>query len=153
MMSNGPCRLAFVPQRLPLDRGRVDLLRRFQDVDMAEALRSGPAASGAAAASDCGDVRAEIAVRARAVAFAGRLLRQVEDDRDRQDVVLASQLDQRLARFRLDVRGVDDGQPSGASRLRSDEVQRVEGSLVADWSFSSSETSPRQKSDERTPSA
>ena len=37
-----------------------------------------------------------------------------------------------------------------ASRLRGDEVQHVEGVVVAAWSFSSSETSPRQKSDDRT---
>ena len=96
------------------------------------------------------DVRPEVAVRRVAVPLVAELLRQVEHDRDRQDVILARQLDQRLARLRLHVGGVDHRQLARASRFAAMKCSTSKASLVAAWSFSSSETRPRQKSEDRT---
>ncbi len=41
-------------------------------------------------------------------------------------MVLARQIDQAFARFRLDIGGVDDGQLSGRQALAGDEVQDLE---------------------------
>ena len=54
-------------------------------------------------------------------------LRQIEDDRLGEEVVLLGQCDERLASLRLDVGGVDDGQPSPGEPLPDDLVQKVEG--------------------------
>jgi hypothetical protein len=62
----------------------------------------------------------------RALRSAHTLLRQVEDDRDRQHVVLAGQVDQLAARFRLHVGRVDDGQPPAGQALAHDVVQQLE---------------------------
>ena len=52
---------------------------------------------------------------------------QVEHDGDRQAVVFAGKLDQRLAGLRLYVGGVDDGQPCPAPAAGGDVVQECEG--------------------------
>ncbi len=61
------------------------------------------------------------------IAFVTELLGHVQHDGDRQTVVLPSQFDERLARFRLHVRGVDDRQPAQRQPLGRDEVQHREG--------------------------
>ena len=80
-------------------------------------------------------VRAEVAVWPLRVAGRADGRRQVEDDRDRQHVVLAGELDQRQPRLRLHAGRVHDGQPAGRQPLARDVVQHVErvrgGRLVA----------------------
>ena len=77
---------------------------------------------------------AELPLRTLRVPLRAHLLRQVEHDGDRQHVMRAGRLDQRLARLGLDVRGVHHGQPAGRQPLSGDVVQHVErvrrGSLV-----------------------
>ena len=72
------------------------------------------------------DVRAEGAVRTRGVArLAGRLGR-VDDDRGREQVVLAGDPHERLAGLLLDVGGVDDRQPAAGEPPGRDLVQHRE---------------------------
>ena len=141
-----------VPQRHPLDRGRLDLLGRFEDEDVAEAFAlAGPASTGAAATRCCADdVRPEVAVLPAAVPLLADLLGQVEHDGHRQAVVLPGQRHQRLAGLRLDVRGIHDRQSPSASRLAAMKCSTSKASFVTVWSFSSSQTSPRQASDDST---
>ena len=75
-------------------------------------------------------VRAEVPVRAAGVARRADLARQVEHDGDREQVVLADDLHQRLARLALDVGGVDDGQPPTAQPPAGDLVQDGERVLA-----------------------
>lgn len=107
----------------------LGLLLGAQDVDLAEALALQTAQRAAqlpAVALD--DVAGHVGtVRTARVAREADLFGQVEDDRDRQHVVLPGQLHQLTAALRLDVGGVDDGQPSGGQPLARDVVQDVEG--------------------------
>ena len=72
-------------------------------------------------------MRPEAPVRPARVARRAGGLGQVQDDRHRQHVMLPGQLDERLARARLDAGRVDNGQPPGRQPLARDEVQHVEG--------------------------
>lgn len=119
--------LAIVVERLAHDLRRFDVLDRLQDIRVAEpfasevaeraAQRRGPAAH---------DVRPELAIGTRRIALVADLLRHVEHDRDRQDVVRARDLEQLLAAALLDVRGVDDGEPALREPFARDVVQHVE---------------------------
>ncbi len=141
--------LLVVPERLALDLDAVDVLG-LEHPDVAEALA--PETLDRALEVQplaAQDVRPELAVGPLPVALLADPLRDVEHDRDRQHVVLARERDERLPRVLLDVRGVDDRQPAGGeplARRRSGATSNA--SPVADWSFSSSETSPRKKSDD-----
>ena len=98
------------------------------------------------------DVRAEVAVRPRRGCARGRSPRAVSSTiaTANRSCSRASST-QRLARLALHVRGVDDGQRGCAQAPAGDEVQHRERVLGgALWSFSSSATRPRQKSDEIT---
>ena len=64
--------------------------------------------------------------------------------------MLLRETDERPAGFGLDVGRVDDGQQAARQSLGAEVVEDVDGSMVADWSFSSSLTRPRQKSELRT---
>ena len=104
-----------------------DLVLAVQRVDRAEALTLQafqPAAELVALAAD--HMGAEVAVGAGRVARDTHLLRDVEDDRHRQHVVLAGDGYQLSARLGLDVRGVHDGQPAGLQPLAGDVVQQLE---------------------------
>src|SRR3990172_3261959 len=111
------------PERLALDDGGVDLLRRSEHVDVPEAL----ALQAAQALAELlpllpDDVRAKGAIRTSPVALPADLLWQVQDEGDRQRVELASELHERLAGLRLDVGGVHHGEPAGGEPLRRDEA-------------------------------
>src|SRR5262249_2719927 len=96
--------LAVVPERGSLDAPRLALLRRAPLVHRPEGLLAQPAQRGAGLARLRADrVRAEVAVGPAAVAVLTEPLRQVEDDRDRQEVVLARERDERRAVLALDV--------------------------------------------------
>ena len=69
---------------------------------------------------------AEIAVGAALVALEADALRQIEDEGDGQGMIFAGKGDQRLARLRLDVGGVDDGQLHALKPLGGDEVKQRE---------------------------
>ena len=55
------------------------------------------------------DVRSEVAIAALAIAILAESIRQVEHERDGKNVIVARELNERLARFGLDVGGVNDG--------------------------------------------
>ena len=141
------------PQRRALDLGRLDLLGDAQHADAAEALALQAlqrAAQLRALLAD--DVRAEVAVRPRAVALLADRLGQVEHDRDRRTGrarLASSTSGWRASRCTL------VASTTVSARLREplagDEVQHLERVRRSRaWSFSSSATSPRQKSDEIT---
>ena len=71
-------------------------------------------------------MRAEVAIRPIPIAVLAETLGQVEDDRDRQEMVLAREANERSARFRLHVRRIDDGQPSTRHPLPGDVVEQLE---------------------------
>jgi hypothetical protein len=75
-------------------------------------------------------VLAEVAVRAAGVARRADLAGKVEHDGDREQVVVADDLRQGLARLALDVGGVDDGQPPAAQAPADDLVQDGERVLA-----------------------
>ena len=73
------------------------------------------------------DVRTEVAVRPRSIAFVADALGQIQDDGHRQDVVFARKRDERLARLGLDVGRVDDGELPTRQPSRRHEVQGGKG--------------------------
>ncbi len=72
------------------------------------------------------DMGAEVPVGPLAVAFLAELLRQVEDDRHRQTVILPGQLDERFPGLRLHVGRVDHRQLPHCQPLASDEPKNLE---------------------------
>ncbi len=110
------------------DLGGRDLGLAAQDVHLAEALAlqaSQRAAQLAVLPRD--HVRGQLAVRAGSVPLRADARRHVQDDRDRQHVVVPGDLDELLAGLGLDVGGVHDGQPAGREPLADDVVQQFEG--------------------------
>ncbi len=71
-------------------------------------------------------VRAEVAVRARGVAFGTHRVRYIEHDCHGEGVVSLRERDERLACLWLDVGGVDDGELACLQALAGDEVKDVE---------------------------
>ncbi len=123
-----PMLVAFVvPQRRPLDGRRLDLIGRVEDENVREAL-----ALHAAQRPPqlrfllADDVRPERPVRASAVAVFADPFRQIENEGDRQAVVLAGKRDERPAGLGLDVGGVHHGQLAQRQPLAGDEMQNVE---------------------------
>jgi hypothetical protein len=68
-------------------------------------------------------VRSEVAIGSAPIPFLADLLREVENDGNRQNVELACQSDERFPRVRLYIRSVDDGQSPSSKPLSDDEVQ------------------------------
>jgi hypothetical protein len=120
--------LAVVPESLAFEGGRINLLRRFEDKNVAEAFAF-ETAKGAAELLGLldDDVGGEIAVGAGTVALVAEILIDVEDDGDGQAVVFAGEFDEGLAGFLLDVGGVDDGEATGGEALGGDKVEDFEG--------------------------
>lgn len=119
---------AVVPQRLADDRGRVDLLLRVQDEDLAEPLSLQIAQvplQGNALAAD--DVRPELPGRATGVTVVTEPLGNIEHDRDGKDVLLPSELHEGPARLRIDVRRVHDRQAATSETFGGDLVKEVKG--------------------------
>ena len=114
-------------QAQPLDHGAVRLLRRAQQVDVAEALaRQPPERTAQVLRLAPDDVRPEAPVGALPAAVLTEPLRQVEHDGHRLDVVRPGEGHQRAARVRLHVGGVDHGQAPASQTLRGDGVQQLE---------------------------
>jgi hypothetical protein len=124
-------RAAFVPQVAVQpgagDRDRVDLVLAAQHVHGAEPLAAQPVQAAAQLAALAADhVRAEVAVLALCVPVRAEFLRQVQDDRHRQHVVLAGHRDQLAAGFWLHVGRVHHGEPAACQALAHDIPQQVE---------------------------
>jgi hypothetical protein len=112
------------PQRRAAHLYGLDLLGGAQHPDAAEALALQPLQRAAQLRSLLAhDVGSEVAIGARAVALLADRLRGVEDDRDREQVVLPGELDEWLARLALDVRGIDDREARLPQTPAGDEVQ------------------------------
>src|SRR5262249_54155991 len=93
--------LPVVPERLTLEDGRIHLVLRLEHVNVPESLAPEPPQRAVQLALlIANDMRPEITVRPRTVAVVTHAFGQIEDDRDRQYVVLASQGHQRLSRLR-----------------------------------------------------
>ena len=73
------------------------------------------------------DVWSKVAVCSLAIAILAEAIRQVEHKRDRKDVIVACELNERLARFGLHVGGVNDGKFRGRETFGGDVVQDFEG--------------------------
>src|SRR5262245_26844825 len=73
------------------------------------------------------DVRPKGALRTLAVALLTELLGQVEHDGYWQTVILTRQRYERLARLRLDIRGIHDREAPSRQALGSDEAQDFKG--------------------------
>ena len=152
MMSNGPRsarRSLHIGARVDLDAR--DLRPRTQD----ERRAGSPRAAGAAASAElralaADDVLAEVAVGpgarcAHGTRSAGRSSTIATANRSCSRAIAH----QRRARLALDVGGVDDRQPPArAAAAQAISCSTANASSVALWSFGSSATSPRQKSDE-----
>src|SRR5262249_55113146 len=111
--------LAVVPQRLSLDRNLGDLGFRLEHMQVTKSFPLKTAQRSLELAPLLTNhVCAKGAIRASLVPGFAHSLRQIENDCDGQHVIPARQLDQRLACFRLDVGGVDDGQQSARQALR-----------------------------------
>ena len=120
--------LLVVPQRCPGDRDVGDRLGRLENVDLSEALSLQPTHRPfqlARLVPD--DVRPEVAVGPRAIAVLTESLGKVEHDRDRQEMMLSRETDERLACLRLDIRRVDDGEPASSHPLSRDVMEQLEG--------------------------
>ena len=65
--------------------------------------------------------------RTSGVAILANAILQVEHERDGKNVIVACELNEWLARFGLDVGGVNDGEFPGRETFGSDEVQDFEG--------------------------
>ncbi len=71
------------------------------------------------------DVSPEVPVRALPIAFVAGLLRDVEHDRQGENVVFAGQVYELLPVFGVDVRGIDNRQPFVFEALSGDVVQQI----------------------------
>lgn len=71
-------------------------------------------------------MRSKLAIWSKSIAILAKPLRQVEDDRLGEEVVVLSQGNERFASLRLDIGGIDHRQPSPGEPLPNDLVQKVE---------------------------
>ncbi len=112
------------------DGGRFHFLRSFQHEDVAESFFA-EAAQGAPQLRVllADHVRAEVALVTQPIALLTELFRHVQNNGDREAVVLPGEGDERLARFRLHIGCVDDCQAAQSQPLRRDKVQDLEGVL------------------------
>src|SRR5688572_1793502 len=102
-------RPAVGPERRALDNGGIHFLGSAQYIDIAESLAPQilqTLTQLSRLVAD--DVRAEVTVRSIPVAVLAEPFRQVEHNGGGQRVMLLGQFQQRFARFRLDVSGVND---------------------------------------------
>ncbi len=70
-------------------------------------------------------VRAEITVRSRAVALLAQLHRNIENNCNRQNIMLTRQGNQRLTRLRLHIGRVDNREPAGGETFGRDEMEHI----------------------------
>jgi len=118
---------AVVPERGALDGRSFDRIGGIEHEYVAEAL----ALQTAERASKLGillthHVRTERAVGPLAIAFVAEIVRQTEDDGDRQAVVLPGECNQRRAGFRLHIGRIDDSQFRQRQPLRRNGMQHAE---------------------------
>lgn len=125
----GPVLVTFVvPQWYALEGGRFDLFGARQEVNVPEPLaleRLQRTAELTLLLSD--NSGAEVAVWAGLIARHTELGRYVQDDGDRDRVVLTGQGNERLARILLHVGRVHDREQTAAQTRAHDVVQHIEG--------------------------
>ena len=151
MMSNGPCssRLSFQSGVRSID-GRLDFLGRLEDEDVRETFPlQPPDRPPQLRPLLADDVRPKVPVVPATVPLLADLFRHVEDDGDREAVVLPSKLTSGLRASGWTLVASTTVRLPRASRFRAMKCRSSKASLVTVWSFSSSQTIPRQASDER----
>src|SRR5207247_11191226 len=98
-----------IPERLALDLDRVDVLRRLENEDVPEALLLKIPLRALHLARLLADhVRTEVPLRPVTIALLAQPLGQVENDRDRQDMILSGERDEGLPRLGLHIGRVHD---------------------------------------------
>jgi hypothetical protein len=103
-----------VPEGCPLNGDGVYLLGRFQYKYVAKSFTlEGFERTSQLRALLPDNMSAEIAVRSISISPLAHILWQVEDNGDRQGMILAGQRHQGLPRLVLHVRGIDDGKAAG----------------------------------------
>ncbi len=120
-----------VVQPGPFDAHGIDLLDAVEDVNVPEPLAlqaAQPPAKLLLLAPH--DMRPELPIGSLRVPFERYPLGYIEDDGDREYVVLAGQRHQLLPRFRLHAGRVDHRQLAGGEPLGRDEVQHLERVLA-----------------------
>jgi hypothetical protein len=119
-----------VVQRHALHRDGFNFLGRVEHKNVAKALFGKatqiPAQLRLLLANN---VRAEVSLVTVPVSLLTNLLRQVEDNRDRQAMILSGKIDEWLASFGLHIGRVNDGQSTQGEPLSRDEVKYREGSV------------------------
>src|SRR6266550_669432 len=116
------------PERLALHDGRIDGLFGLQGENVSEAFAlQEPLRSTHLVALPMDDILPDGAVGSLLVPIDHDSLRHVEDDANDEAVVPLGEFDQRLARLRLDIRRIDDGQAAALQPLRGDQMQHLEG--------------------------
>lgn len=119
---------AIVPERLTLDDRRVNFVRSGEAEDVRKAFALEPAQrSSQLLRLISHHVRPKLPIRSAGIALVTEPFRHIENDGDREDVVLARDLDQRFAGFRLNVRCVDHREPATAQALVGDRMNQIEG--------------------------
>ena len=117
---------AVVPERLALDARLVRLLRGNSARERSENLRVRVRGATGGVAANAGRMTCEPKLRSGRwrlrswQSFSG----QIQDDGDGQDIMLVRQSDERLARFGLNIGGVDDGEQAAGKPLGGDEFER-----------------------------
>jgi len=112
----------------PLENNGFSFLRRRKNQDMTKPF-SFEATERATKILELvmGDVIAETAVGADVVAILADSFGHVENDCDREAMILAREFDEGLAVLGLDVGGVGDGETAGGEALRGNVVEELEG--------------------------
>jgi hypothetical protein len=70
-------------------------------------------------------MRSELTIRPRSIPLMAKLLRKIEDNRDREYVIFPSELDQRFTSLRLNICGIHDRQPATGKALTDDRAKNV----------------------------
>src|SRR5260370_13544750 len=100
------------PQRLANDCGCLHGFDRVHDIDVAESLPLEASHRALHLVSlGVNHARWQVSIRATTVPLDTQLLWEIEDDGDREAVVVTAEGDKRLARFSLNARRVDDDDP------------------------------------------
>ena len=119
---------AVVPERLPFDDGCIHFFHGRKNEDVAESFAFQSAQRAAQLLRLIAhDVRTEVTVRAALIAIVAETLRQIQHDSHWKHVIVAREINQRFACFRLNIGGVDNRQLGRRQSFACDEVQDFKG--------------------------
>ena len=107
------------------DGFRLFRRRKYQNMAKSFALQAAKRATQILKLAMC-DMIAETTVGADLIAVLTDSFRHIENDGDREAMILPRELHKRFAIFGLYISGIGDGQSAGAKTLRSDEMENFE---------------------------